>query len=103
MLDKVSSISRTALRQEQEVEVSSFTQSVLNVLDHVEYRYCDGGEDLEAIYRLRYESYLKAGLLRPNTARIVRDSFDDLPNSYRYGVFYDGRLVSTIRLHMIDA
>ena len=103
MLNKVSSISRVSLREEQEVEVSSFTQSVLNVLDRVEYRYCDSGEDLEAIYRLRYESYLKAGLLKPNAARAVIDSFDDLPNSYRYGVFYDGRLVSTIRLHAVDA
>ena len=73
MLDKVNSISRVSLRQDQEVEVSSFTRSVLNVLEHVEYRYCDGGEDLEAIYRLRYESYLKAGLLRPNAARAVVD------------------------------
>jgi hypothetical protein len=76
---------------------------VLNVLDHVEYRYCDSGEDLEAIYRLRYESYLKAGMLKPNASRIVTDSFDDLPNSYRFGVFHDGRLVSTLRLHHVSA
>src|SRR4051794_34697320 len=103
MLDMVNSISRVSLRQEQEAKVSSFAQSVLNVLEHVEYRYCDGGEDLEAIYRLRYESYLKAGMLKPNAARMVTDSFDDLPNSYTFGVFYDGRLVSTVRLHAVDA
>ena len=69
----------------------------------VEYRLCDAGEDLEAIYRLRYESYLKAGMLKSNAARMVTDSFDDLPNSYRFGIFHDGRLVSTIRLHAVNA
>lgn len=103
MLDRVHSISRVSLGDIQELEVSSFTRSVLNVLDHVEYRYCDGAEDLEAIYRLRYESYLKAGMLRPSSSRVVTDSFDDLPNSFRFGVFYEGRLVSTIRLHAVDA
>src|SRR5262245_29157189 len=103
MLDRVRSISTATFDEEQETVVSSFTRSVLNVLEHVEYRYCDSGEDLEAIYRLRYESYLKAGMLRPNASRIVTDSFDDLPNSYRFGVFYDGRLVSTLRLHAVSA
>ena len=81
----------------QEAEVSSFTRSVLNLLERVEYRFCDRGEDLEAIYRLRYKSYLKAGMLKPNATRMVTDSFDDLPNSYRFGVFYDGHLVSTLQ------
>ena len=103
MLDKVNSISRVSLREDQELKVSSFARSVLNVLEHVEYRYCDGGEDLEAIYRLRYESYLRAGMLKPNAARMVTDSFDDLPNAYTFGVFYDGRLVSTVRLHAVNA
>jgi hypothetical protein len=75
----------------------------LNVLEKVEYRFCDSGEDLEAIYRLRYEAYLKVGMVKPNAARMVTDSFDDLPNSYRFGVFYDGLLVSTIRLHVVNA
>jgi hypothetical protein len=75
----------------------------LNVLEKVEYRFCDSGEDLEAIYRLRYESYLNVGMVKPNAARMVTDSFDDLPNSYRFGVFYDGQLVSTLRLHHVSA
>lgn len=103
MLDKVRSIPTVYLRSAQEIEVSSFTRSVLNVLERVEYRFCDSGEDLEAIYRLRYESYLRVGMLKPNASRIVTDSFDDLPNSYRFGVYYDGQLVSTLRLHSVNA
>ena len=58
-----------------------------------------GGEDLEDIYRLRYRSYLRAGMLVPNRAQMLHDRWDDLPNSYRFGVYYDGELVSTVRLH----
>ena len=77
MLDRVHSISRVSLRDEKEVEVSSFTRSVLNVLDHVEYRYCDGGEDLEAIYRLRYDCISRRGCsrrMRREWSRIVTTS-----------------------------
>jgi len=82
---------------------SAFVRTVLSVMDHVEYRFCESGEDLEAIYRLRYESYLQAGMLKPNAMRMVHDKFDDLPNSYRYGVFYDGHLISTLRLHYVSS
>jgi len=82
---------------------SVFTRTVLSVMDQIEYRFCDSGEDLEAIYRLRYEAYLQAGMLKPNASRMVTDKFDDLPNSYRYGVFFEGRLVSTLRLHYVSA
>jgi hypothetical protein len=34
---------------------------------------------------------------------MVHDEFDDLPNSYRYGVFFEGQLVSTIRLHYVSS
>jgi len=82
---------------------SAFVRTVLSVMDHVEYRFCESGEDLEAIYRLRYESYLQAGMLKPNAMRMIHDNFDDLPNSYRYGVFYDGHLISTLRLHHVSS
>lgn len=97
------SIPAVIVRNRQEADVSSFARSVLSVLERVEYRFCDSGEDLEAIYRLRYDSYLRVGMLKPNAMQMVTDSFDDLPNSYRFGVFYDGELVSTLRLHHVTA
>ncbi|WP_173932792.1 hypothetical protein [Chelativorans sp. Marseille-P2723] len=82
---------------------SPFVRTVLSVLERTEYRFCESGEDLEAIYRLRYDSYLSAGMVREDAARMVTDQFDDLPNAFRYGIYYDGILVSTIRLHYVDA
>lgn len=83
--------------------VSAFSRTVLSVMDRIEYRLCDSGEDLEAIYRLRYNSYLHAGMVKANASRVVADKFDDLPNAYRFAVFYEGHLVSTLRLHYVSA
>jgi hypothetical protein len=82
---------------------STFTRNVLAIMDRIEYRLCDSGEDLEAIYRLRYQAYLQAGMIDANPSRVVKDHFDDLPNSYRYGVYFEGNLVSTLRLHYVSA
>ena len=82
--------------------LSPFTRTVLSLLDQIEYRLCNSGEDLEAIYRLRYNSYLHAGMVRPDASHMVKDKYDDLPNAYRFGVFFEGHLVSTLRLHHAD-
>ena len=72
------------------------------LLEQIEYRRCESGEDLEAIYRLRYKSYLASGMITDAPDRMVKDEFDDLPNSYRFGIFIDGELASTIRLHHVS-
>lgn len=83
-----------------ETEVHApFTRNILALLEKVEYRVCESGEDLEAIYRLRYNSYLDVGMVKPDASRMVTDKYDEMPNSYRFGVFHEGHLVSTIRLH----
>jgi hypothetical protein len=87
----------------QASSASAFTRTILSLLDRIEYRFCDSGEDLEAIYRLRYNAYLQAGMVRPDASRMVADSFDDLPNSFRFGVFFEGNLISTLRLHHVSA
>jgi hypothetical protein len=82
---------------------STLNRSIMQMLEHVEYRLVTGGEDLEEIYRLRYQSYLQSGMCGPIEGGMFEDRWDDLPNSYRFGVYYDGRLVSTLRLHYISS
>lgn len=83
-------------------EESGFSRSVSALLEHVEYRRCESGEDIEAIYRLRYDAYLASGMITGSSSRLVEDEFDDLPNSYRFGIFIDGHLASTIRVHHVS-
>lgn len=80
-------------------EASAFLRSVSALLDRVEYRRCDSGEDLEAIYRLRYKAFKTHGLLAESGDNLMVDRLDDAPNCYRFGAFIDDQLVSTIRVH----
>lgn len=81
--------------------MTAFSRNVLGIMEDIEYRLCESGEDLEDIFRLRYNSYLATGLLGANTSHMIVDSYDDMPNSYNYGVYYEGNLVSTIRLQHV--
>lgn len=92
---------RKAVQPGHTGEMSAFARNVSQLLDHVEYRRCESGEDLEDVYRLRYESYHAAGLIEDSRDRRIIDEFDGTPNCYTFGVYYDGYLVSTIRLHHI--
>ena len=83
-------------------ESSSFLRNVDGLLDRIEYRRCDRGEDLEDIYRLRYRAYRLGGLVAPDAAGTVSDPFDDLPNCHRFAVYADGEMISTVRLHAVS-
>lgn len=82
---------------------SVLNQTMMQLLEHVEYRLITGGEDLEAIYRLRYRSYLRSGMCGPIASGMFEDRWDNLPNSFRFGVYCYDQLVSTLRLHYISS
>lgn len=82
---------------------SAFVRGVFATLERTEYRRCESGEDLEDIYRLRYDAYRLNDLVPENPDRMVTDEFDDLPNCHRFGIYIDGHLASTIRLHAVTA
>jgi hypothetical protein len=68
------------------------------MLDRVDYRLAESDEEREAIYRLRYRAYLKEGTIEPNPAQIVKDRFDDMSNSWVFGIHLDGVLSSSLRI-----
>jgi hypothetical protein len=70
----------------------------IELLDQVDYRLAETEEDRDAIYRLRYRAYLNEGAIEPNRDRKVTDRFDDLPNSWIFGVYFDGVLASSLRI-----
>jgi hypothetical protein len=70
----------------------------IELLDRVDYRLADTQEEKDTIYRLRYRAYLNEGTIEPNRDQKITDRFDDMPNSWIFGVYLDGRLASSIRL-----
>jgi hypothetical protein len=75
----------------------------IELLDQVDYRLAETEADKDAIYRLRYRAYLNEGAIEPNRDRKVTDRFDDLPNSWIFGVYFDGVLASSIRITVASA
>lgn len=82
--------------------VSAFARNISALLERTEYRRCETGEDIEDIYRLRYKAYRSNDMVPANVSRTIYDSLDDVPNCYRFGVYIDQQLVSTIRVHRIN-
>lgn len=99
------SVSRSTLKRAPSADGivggSAFADNVAALLERVEYRRCEKGEDLEAIYRLRYKAYRTSGFVSESPERITTDAFDDASNSYRFGVWIDNALVSTVRIHHV--
>ncbi|MEO5326289.1 hypothetical protein PV773_23515 [Mesorhizobium sp. CC13] len=83
---------------ESEAE-SSFASHVSSLLERTEYRRCDKGEDLEDIYRLRYKSYRLSDMVSENVDHTIHDNLDEVENCYKFGIYIDGQLVSTLRIH----
>lgn len=70
----------------------------IELLDRVDYRLVESREDRDIIYRLRYRAYLNEGTIESNREQRITDRFDDMPNTWIFGVHVDGRLASSIRL-----
>jgi hypothetical protein len=69
-------------------------------MQRVEYRRADTPEEKEVIYRERYDAYRRDGSIEENAAGIFTDPADESPNVWILGVYIDGELASSIRLHI---
>jgi len=85
-----------------DVAQPSFNDRVTQLLDRIDYRIADSDEDREAIFKLRYENYLNEGAIEPNTSKIFADHYDDMDNVWIFGLYLDGELASSIRLHVAN-
>src|SRR5579871_1216541 len=85
--------------QNQLAPVRSFAGTLIDILDRVKYRRVRSSEMSDPVYRLRYEAYRREDFIPFNSLGVLRDEFDDLPNSFCYGVYIDGDLVSSLRIH----
>lgn len=78
----------------------SFADKMMDVLNHVEYRRIESSEDMEDVARIRYKAYKMADIL-PLTGSKLVDDVDFDPQAYVFGVYYDERLISTVRMHHV--
>ncbi|MGE0750399.1 MAG: hypothetical protein AB7K64_07420 [Variibacter sp.] len=76
----------------------SLSDRVQHFMQRVDYRRADTPEQREAIFRLRYDAYVRDGYIKPNPTRRFTDPVDDRDNTWLFGVYVDDRLVSAIRM-----
>ena len=79
---------------------TSFSDSVSRLLDRIDCRHADTDEEREAIFRLRYQAYLRDGSIFPNSGGSFSDSFDETDNVHLFGLYINDELASSIRIHV---
>jgi hypothetical protein len=52
---------------------------------------------------MRYRGYLHGGLIAPSEVQRVTDHYDDAPNAWTFGIYVDGELCSSLRLHVLTS
>lgn len=82
---------------------SRFATTLMDILDHIEYRRVRHEEQFDPVYRLRYDAYRREDFIPANAEGVARDDLDDVPNAMCYGVYIAGTLVSSLRLHHLTS
>jgi hypothetical protein len=71
------------------------------LFDRVDYRPIETPKEKDQLYLMRYRAYLHGGLIVPSESRRVSDRYDDAPNALTFGIYVDGELCSSLRLHVL--
>jgi hypothetical protein len=73
------------------------------LFDRVDYRLIETPEERDSVYLMRYRAYLQGGLISPSESRRIIDCYDDAPNAWIFGIYLDGELCSSLRLHVLTS
>jgi hypothetical protein len=73
------------------------------LFDRVDYRPIETPEEKDRLYLMRYRAYLQGGLILPSESLRVSDRYDDAPNAWTFGIYVDGELCSSLRLHVLTS
>jgi N-acyl-L-homoserine lactone synthetase len=76
-----------------------FVDRVQLLLDKVEYRQAVTQGDREAIFRQRYNAYLREGAIDPDPSGRFTDEYDNTENAQVYGLYIGDRLCASMRIH----
>jgi hypothetical protein len=73
------------------------------LFDRVDYRPIETPEDKDQLYLMRYRAYRQGGLIPPSESERYSDRYDDAPDALTFGIYVDGELCSSIRLHVLTS
>jgi hypothetical protein len=78
----------------------NFSDRIATLLARIDCRRADTSEERESIYRLRYQAYLREGAISADPSGRFADADDEADNAYVFGLYVDGELASSLRLHV---
>ena len=78
----------------------TFSRKLFELLDRIEYRRVETTEDMEDVARIRYKAYKMADILTLEGSTLI-DDIDYDPQAYIFGVYFEERLISTVRIHHV--
>ena len=73
------------------------------LFDRVDYRHIETPEEKDQLYLMRYKAYRQADLIPPSESERYSDRYDDAPDALTFGIYVDGELCSSIRLHVLTS
>src|ERR1043165_6426168 len=76
-----------------------FSERVSELLDLIDCRPAASSAGCLAVFRLRYRAYLSEGTIKPSFTQSFTDPYDETDNVWLLGLYLDGELASSIRLH----
>lgn len=79
---------------------SSFSDRVARLIDRIDYRRADSAKERDAIFRLRYQAYMRDGTISATSSKRFSDPYDNTDNVYLFGLYVDDELLSAIRIHV---
>ncbi len=82
---------------------NSFSGRLAQLAARVEFRRADSDQERDAIFRLRYQAYRREGAIPENPSGRFADDDDEADNAYLMGLYLDGELATSLRLHIVSA
>jgi N-acyl-L-homoserine lactone synthetase len=99
-MGSVSTLQSRSTASDHSGPVTSFSESVSLLLDRIDCRPAASREEREAIFRLRYQAYLRDGSIFPNDSGLFSDPYDETGNVYLFGFYIADELAGSIRIHV---
>ena len=74
-----------------------------SALKAIEYRRISTHREFEDVKKLRFDAYSRKNNVFSDQAYMRTDSFDEEPNTEIYGLYSEGKIISSLRLHRVSA
>ena len=79
-----------------------FTDGLMDYLQLVDYRLAETAADREEFFKFRYHSYLRENTIDEISFERFSDEFAQMDNCWIFGLDYQGKLASSIRIHLVS-